>query len=103
MPGLAERILEVLEEKGTLAPGDLVSITGEPRYRVLAAFHCLEELGLIAKVYSRGTYKIYQITSLGRMILRSAQGRGLSYSLEKIVLGSADGGEPQATTISQEN
>ncbi len=98
MPGLAERILEILNERGTLAPGDVVSLTGEPRYKVLAAFHCLEELGLIEKVYARGTYKIYQITLLGRELLKNSMGRGLAFSLEKLVLQDLDGVENHAST-----
>lgn len=98
MPGLAERILEILAARGTLAPGDVVALTGEPRYRVLASFHCLEELGLIEKVYARGTYKIYQITLIGRRLLEKSQGKGLAYSLAEFVLGGLEAGEAQAST-----
>lgn len=98
MTGLAEKILEILDNKGTLAPGDVVALTGAPRYRVLAAFHCLEELGLIEKAYARGTYKIYQVTLLGRLLLQKAEGKGLAYSLEKIVLPELEEVEGQAST-----
>ncbi|MCE4601025.1 MAG: hypothetical protein F7C38_05610 [Desulfurococcales archaeon] len=98
MPGVAQKILEVLEERGALAPGDVVSITGEPRYRVLAAFHCLEELGLIDKMYERGTYKIYQVTVLGKELLRQAKGHGLAYALEKVLLDSSSVAGVQLST-----
>ncbi|MEB3765175.1 MAG: helix-turn-helix domain-containing protein [Desulfurococcales archaeon] len=74
MRGLAYMILELLEREGPLSPGDAVSHLGAPRYKVLAAFQCLEELGLIAPLYKKGTYKIYQVTDAG-VILRKASER----------------------------
>lgn len=76
MPGLLVEILEYLEREGPQAPGDVVAALRAPRYRVLAAFHCLEELGLAAPIYSRGSYKIYQVTEQGRALLRAAQETG---------------------------
>ncbi len=67
-------ILELLEKEGPLSPGDAVAHRGAPRYKVLAAFQCLEELGLIAPLYKKGTYKIYQVTDAG-VILRKASER----------------------------
>jgi len=84
---LARRILELLLEKKALAPGDAVALTGEPRYRVLASFQCLEELGLIEKVYSRGTYKIYQLSMTGEKLLKTAGANSLAEALETLVLG----------------
>ena len=83
MAGLLLRILQALDRQGPLAPGDAVSILGEPRYRVLSAFHCLEELGLASLVYSKGTYKIYQITLAGKELLRQAGEKGLAAALEE--------------------
>jgi hypothetical protein len=97
---LARRILELLLEKRALAPGDAVSLTGEPRYRVLASFQCLEELGLIEKVYSRGTYKIYQLSMVGEKLLKKAGAGGIAEALESLVLDlSVEGSnESQAST-----
>ncbi len=93
---LARRILELLAERKALAPGDAVALTGEPRYRVLASFQCLEELGLIEKVYSRGTYKIYQLSMLGEKLLQKAGAASLADALENIVLGLELGEPSQA-------
>ncbi len=79
-----KQILEALEEKPR-GPGDVVSITGIPRYRVLAYFHLLEFFGFIDKVYSKGLYKVYILTSLGRELLE-----GLRKGVEvKIALEAA--------------
>ena len=87
MPGLLLRILTLLRDKGPLAPGDAVTSLGEPRYRVLAAFHCLEELGLAAKIYERGTYKIYRITLAGETLLDKALEAGEAHRvLEEALL-----------------
>ena len=76
-----KKILEALEEKPR-GPGDVVSLTSIPRYRVLAYFHLLEFFGFIDKVYSKGLYKVYVLTSLGRELLE-----GLRKGVElKIVL-----------------
>ena len=86
MRGLLISILELLDRDGPTSPGDAVISLGAPRYRVLSAFHCLEELGLAAPLYSRGTYKIYTITERGRMLLRAAQETGgLASALDSII------------------
>ncbi len=77
-----KRILETLEEKPR-GPGDVVSLTSIPRYRVLAYFHLLEFFGFIDKVYSKGLYKVYVLTSLGRELLeRLRKGVKLKIILE---------------------
>jgi predicted ArsR family transcriptional regulator len=76
MQGLLQRIMEVLSEEGPLTPGDVVVRLGAPRYRVLAAFHCLEELGLAAPIYSRGSTRIYTLTTTGRAALKIASEEG---------------------------
>ncbi len=68
--GELKQILEALEEKPR-GPGDVVSLTGIPRYRVLAYFHLLEFFGFIDKVYSKGLYKVYILTGLGRELLEN--------------------------------
>jgi len=60
-----KRILEVLEQR-PLSASDVVSLTGLPRYKVLAYMQILEALGFLEKVYSRGTYRVYTLSDLGR-------------------------------------
>ena len=96
---LARRILELLYEREALAPGDAVAIIGEPRYKVLAAFQCLEELGFIERVYSRGTYKIFRLSLSGRALLEKAEAVELSTLLERVILGvEGEGDQAQAST-----
>jgi predicted ArsR family transcriptional regulator len=101
MKGLLQNILEYLEASGPQGPGDVVAALGAPRYRVLAAFHCLEELGLVSPLYSKGTYKIYRITGQGRLLLRIAQEQGdLSIALQSILeagISDRKGGENAIT------
>lgn len=86
MRGLLASILELLDSEGPTSPGDAVISLGAPRYRVLSAFHCLEELGLVSALYSRGTYKIYTITERGRMLLKAAQETGgLASALDGLI------------------
>ncbi len=88
MAGLAHKILEIAHDRGPIAPGDAVAATGEPRYKVLAAFQLLEELGLLDKVYSRGTYKIYNISITGKVLLERAREEGLARAIEEAVMGA---------------
>lgn len=62
-------VLRALREAGIASPGDLVASTGMPRYLVLSAFRCLEELGLVERVYAKGTHRAYRVSSLGLRIL----------------------------------
>ena len=62
-------ILEAVTRSGYISPGDVVVATGLPRYLVLAAFQCLEALGIIEQVYSRGSYKVYTATMHARKLL----------------------------------
>ncbi len=99
MHGLLQRIMEVLAEEGPLTPGDAVVKLGAPRYRVLAAFHCLEELGLAAPIYSRGSTRIYTLTTTGRLALKAASEEGgLASVMQRIVEGP---GEPGAVAAPQ--
>jgi len=62
-------VLEVLASREYVSPGDVVVATGLPRYLVLAMFQCLEALGVVEQVYSRGSYKVYTGTVYARKIL----------------------------------
>lgn len=64
-------ILEAIAAADLVSPGDIVVKTGLPRYLILAAFQCLEALGLIEQVYVRGSYKVYTITMHGRKVLEA--------------------------------
>ncbi len=69
-----ERLAEILEAivgREYVSPGDVVVETGLPRYLVLAAFQCLEALGLVEQVYSRGSYKVYTATLYARRLLEA--------------------------------
>ncbi len=78
--GPRERLREVLEavtSREFVTPGDVVVATGLPRYLVLATFQCLEALGLVEQVYSKGSYKVYTATIYARKVLellRSGEG-----------------------------
>ncbi|HEU97688.1 MAG TPA: hypothetical protein ENO36_02385 [Fervidicoccus fontis] len=63
------RILRVLKEKEAANAGDIVNLTGLPRYYVLAAFQILYELGYIELIYSKGSHKVYRITEKGLSFL----------------------------------
>ena len=104
MAGLLLRILGLLRDKGPLAPGDAVTSLGEPRYRVLSAFHCLEELGLAAKIYERGTYKIYRITLAGETLLEKAAEEGAAHRVieEALLALKAPGAQAAGGEATQE-
>ncbi len=52
-------IVKALARKDVVSASDIVLETGLPRYYVLAVIQCLEALGFIELVYSRGSYKLY--------------------------------------------
>ncbi len=66
-----QKILEAIVSRDLVSPGDVVVETGLPRYLVLAAFQCLEALGLIAPVFSKGSYKLYTARPLARKLLEA--------------------------------
>ncbi len=90
------QILEALEEKPR-GPGDVVSLTSIPRYRVLAYFHLLEFFGFIDKVYSKGLYKVYVLTSLGRELLEGLR-KGVEVKIA-VEMASAIPGGPSDTSV----
>ena len=82
-------IMEALEAE-PLGPGDIASRLGLPRYRVLGIIHALEELGLVDKIYGRGSYKLYSLSGAGRLLLLAARSgvdlrEVLAKALESIV------------------
>ncbi len=84
-------LLNLLEEQGPLSPGDAVAHLHAPRYKVLAAFQCLEELGLIAPLYKKGTYKIYQLTHAGRLLKEKALESSVQEVIQKALLDYSEG------------
>lgn len=73
MSGVIVAVLRVLRDSGPLGPGDVAARLGIPRYKVLASFHVLNELGIVEEVYSRGSYKIYTLSIIGRRLLELAE------------------------------
>lgn len=71
-----KRVLEVLESKA-MSASDVVAATGLPRYKVLAYMQLLEALGFLDKVYSRGTYRVYTLSGLGRELLGVLRSSGV--------------------------
>ncbi|AFH43200.1 transcriptional regulator [Fervidicoccus fontis] len=67
--GTIKKLLKTLDEKGTANPGEIASITGLPRYYVLAAFQILKELGYVELIYSKGSHKVYKLSEKGSSIL----------------------------------
>ena len=67
-----KRILESMVGR-VVTPGDVVSLTGLPRYEVLATFHVLEALGIIEVVNAKGNYRVYKLSGLGVELLKALQ------------------------------
>lgn len=65
-----KKILEVMVGK-VVTPGDVVTLSGLPRYEVLATFHVLEALNMIEVINEKGNYKVYKITDLGLKLLKA--------------------------------
>ena len=59
-----------------VSPSDVIASTGLPRYEVLAAFHIFEALGIVRRVYSRGNYRLYQLTDEGVKLLEALEKKG---------------------------
>ncbi len=76
-------VLEALSEKARGA-SDVVVVTRLPRYRVLAYMQLLEALGFIERIYSKGTYRVYSLTSLGRKLLDVLKSN-LEFRIEVVV------------------
>ncbi len=64
-------ILEAIVSKDIVAPSDVVIATRLPRYYVLAVIQCLEALGVVEQVYSKGSHKLYTATPLASRLLEA--------------------------------
>ncbi len=76
-------ILEALYEKARGA-SDIVVATRLPRYRVLAYVQLLEAFGFIERIYSKGTYRVYSLTDLGKRLLEVLR-KGLDFKINVVV------------------
>ncbi len=56
-------------DRELVSPSDVVVATGLPRYSVLAMFQCLEAMGFVRPVYTRGSYKLYSATIYAKKLL----------------------------------
>ncbi len=84
------KLLNALRDR-IASPSDIVTSTDLPRYEVLAAFHVLEALGLVKLVYSRGNYKLYQLTNEGIEVLKALE-NGKKFKL-KVVIEKSTGAQ----------
>lgn len=64
------KMLEVMVGK-VVTPGDVVALSGLPRYEVLATFHVLEALSIVEVINEKGNYKVYRLTGLGLKLLKA--------------------------------
>lgn len=79
-------ILSVLRELGPSSPSDVVVRAGLPRYLVLAAFQVLEELGLVRRIYDKGSHKVYVVSEEGAKLLEGSE----KSASEPVALGAAE-------------
>ena len=75
MKDFRERLRNIIKSMvgKVVTPGDVVSLTGLPRYEVLAAFHVLEALGIVELVNEKGNYKVYKLSNLGLRLLEALE------------------------------
>jgi len=64
-----KKILESMAGK-VVTPGDVVTLTGLPRYEVLATIHVLEALNFVELINEKGNFRIYKLTNAGLKLLR---------------------------------
>ncbi len=93
------RIIEAMVGR-VFTPGDIVNITGLPRYEVLATMHVLETLGVIEVINAKGNYRVYKLTELGFKLLKALQ------RAEKVIIDVIEEGEsnvaPSTETSNEE-
>ncbi len=65
-----KKILEVMVGR-IVTPGDVVTLSGLPRYEVLATIHVLEALNMVEVINEKGNYKVYKVTDLGLKLLKA--------------------------------
>jgi len=90
-----KRVLEVLEQR-PLSASDVVSLTSLPRYKVLAYIQILEALGFLEKVYSKGTYRVYMLSDLGRDALKALK---TTNTIRLVVVNTKVEEEKQSTSV----
>ncbi|RLG77154.1 MAG: hypothetical protein DRO12_02995 [Thermoprotei archaeon] len=75
-----------------VSPSDVIASTGLPRYEVLAAFHVFEALGIVKRVYSRGNYRLYQLTEEGVKLLKALEKKGdIKIDVEEVSIEAQEG------------
>ncbi|MDP8003070.1 MAG: transcriptional regulator [Caldisphaera sp.] len=89
MVTLVKSIIEVFADSGPMSPGDVAQKLSMPRYKILATIQCLYEFGFLDALYSRGSYKIYQLSVLGRKFLEKAKSEeSIKELLEESILNN---------------
>lgn len=81
------RLMLMSMKNRVVTPGDVVSLTGLPRYEVLATFHILEALNIVELVNAKGNYRVYRLSELGAKLL-SALEKGEEIALKVEAAGS---------------
>ncbi len=90
-------ILRALRDR-IASPSDVIAVTKLPRYEVLAAFHVLEALDIIRVVYSRGNYKLYQLTDTGYKLLEALE-TGKPFTVKIEIAENVDAEESKEVEI----
>lgn len=90
-----KKILEVMVGR-VVTPGDVVTLSGLPRYEVLATFHVLEALNMIEVINEKGNYKVYKITDLGLKLLKALE--EVNKSLIEITIPQTQEAQQATTT-----
>lgn len=78
-----KNILSSMKDR-LVTPGDVVSLTGLPRYEVLATFHILEALNIVELVNSKGNYRVYRLSELGYKLLKAIE-KGDELSVKSVL------------------
>ena len=97
-----DRLVVVLREivgKEVVAPGDVAARTGLPRYAVLAMFQCLEALGVISVVYSKGSHKLYTATPVASRLLEGLES-GVEHPLYAVAASHGERAAPVSVDAS---
>ncbi len=78
-------VLRAIISRELVSPSDVVIATGLPRYSVLAMFQCLEAMGFVRPVYSRGSYKLYSATIYAKKLLEILEN---GYDVAEFIISS---------------
>lgn len=87
-----KKILEVMVGR-IVTPGDVVALSGLPRYEVLATFHVLEALNMVEVINEKGNYKVYKMTDLGLKLLKALD------EVDKVLIEVAVPRAPEAQQV----